>query len=155
MRKMKEGLDQSDIGTLLHGILFAYQKTVKDTLGTGAAIFVHPVLNIVKGISKRTGVNLINGSNIDEVFENLSKVMSTTNLVAGFRFEKLCPNTYMLCIEGCVWAPHIHNELKPKDVTCPYALIAMSIFEEALKCKVKVADSEYLEDGCRTRIEPI
>lgn len=49
---------------------------------------------------------------------------------------------------------NIHNELKPKDVTCPFALITMSIFEEILKCKVKVADFEYHKNGTKTRIEP-
>lgn len=153
--KMKEGLDPLDIGTLLHGILFAYQKTTKDTLGTGAAIFVHPVLNIIKGISKRSGVSLIKGSNIDEVFENLSRVMPTTGLVKSFGLEKLSCNTYILHVDECAWATHIHSELKPRDVTCPYALVAMSIFEEVLGCRVKVADSEYTENGCRTRIEPL
>lgn len=152
---MKECLDPLDVGTLLHGILFAYQKTTKDMLGTGAAIFVHPVLNIIKEINRKSGVNLIKGNNIDEVFKNLSKVMPTIGLVKGFRFEKLSPNTYILHIDECVWASHIHSELKPKDATCPYALVAMSIFEEVSKCKVKVADSEYTEKGCRTRIEPL
>jgi len=152
---MKECFDPSDVGTLLHGILFAYQKTTKDMLGTGAAIFVHPVLNIIREISKRSGVNLIKGGNIDEVFENLSNVMPTTGLVKGFRFEKLSLDTYILHIDECFWAPHIHSELKPKDVICPYALVAMSIFEEVSKRKVKVADSEYTEKGCRTRIEPL
>ena len=152
---MKKGLDQADIGVLLHGILFAYQKIAKETLGTGAAIFVHPVLDILRGISKRTGVNLIEGCNIDEVFENLSKAMQTTGLITAFRFEKHSPNIYTLHVDRCVWAPHIHSELKPHDVTCPYALMAMSIFEEILKCRVKVADSEYAENGCRTRIEPL
>jgi len=150
---MTESLDQLDIGTLLHGILFAYQKSVKDILGTGSAIFVHPVLSIIKRINKRSGVNLIKGRNIDEVFENLSKLMQTTGLVKEFRFEKLSPERWILHVDGCVWAPHIHNELKPKDVTCPYALIAMSIFEDVLKGKVKVADSEYSKDGTKTRIE--
>lgn len=152
---MKVALDPEDVGTLLHGILFAYQKTAKDTLGSGAAIFVHPVLDIIKRINGRTGVNLINGRNLDEVFESLSKIMPTSGLVKDFKFEKLSSNTYNLYVDGCVWAPHIHNELKPKDVACPYALIAMSVFEEVAGCKVKVADSEYFKTGCTTRIEPL
>lgn len=152
---MEKSLDQLDIGTLLHGILFAYQKSLKDILGTGSATFVHPVLDIIKRINKRTGVNLIKGRDIDEVFENLSKVMATTGLVERFQFEKLSPKRYILHVERCVWAPHIHGELKPKDVTCPFALIAMSIFEEVLKSKVKVADSEYQTNGTKTRIEPL
>jgi len=150
---MKERLEGADIGTLLHGILFAYQKSVKDILGTGSAIFVHPVLNIIKGINERASVNLIKGRNIDEIFENLSKVMPTTGIMKKFRFEKLAPAKYILHVDGCVWAPHIHEELKPRDVTCPFALITMSIFEEVLKGKVKVADSEYYKNGTKTRIE--
>jgi len=138
---MEEKLEEADIGTLLHGILFAYQKTVKNILGTGAAIFVHPVLNIIKG------------RNIDEVFENLSKIMPTTGIMKEFRFEKFAPTKYILHVDGCVWAPHIHEELKPRDVACPFALIAMSIFEEVLKGKVKVADSEYTKNGNKTIIE--
>jgi len=151
--KMKERLEEADIGTLLHGILFAYQKTVKDILGTGSAIFVHPVLGIIMRINKRTGVNLIKGRDIDEVFENLSKVMPTSGVMKEFRFEKLAPKRYILHVDGCVWAPHIHQELKPKDVACPFALITMAIFEEVSKGKVKVADSEYYKNGTRTRIE--
>jgi len=150
---MEERLEEVDIGTLLHGILFAYQRTVKDILGTGAAIFVHPVLNIVRGINERAGVNLIKGRDIDEVFENLSKLMPTSGIMREFRFEKLAPARYILHVDGCVWAPHIHEELKPKDVTCPFALVAMSIFERILKGKVKVADSEYTKNRTKTIIE--
>lgn len=114
---------------------------------------MHPVLGIIKRINRRAGVNLVKGRNIDEVFENLSKLMPTTELVKEFRFEKLAPKKYILYVDGCVWASHIHEELKPRGVTCPYALIVMSIFEEVLKGKVKVADSEYYKDGTKTRIE--
>jgi hypothetical protein len=137
----------------MHGILFAYQKAMKDILGTGGAIFVHPVLDIIKVINERSGVNLIEGENIDEVFENLSRTMETAGLVKEFRFEKIAPNKYVLHVDGCVWAPHIHKELKPEGVTCSYALMSMAIFEKVLGGKVKVADSEYLENGTKTRIE--
>jgi hypothetical protein len=150
---MEKKLEAEDIGTLLHGILFAYQKSVKDILGTGASIFVRPILDIVKTINERAGVNLIKGDNIDEVFDNLSKVMQTTGIMQGFRFEKLASAKYVLHIEKCVWAPHVHADLEPEDVTCPFALISMAIFEKVLKNKVKVNDSEYSKDGTATIIE--
>ena len=146
-------LDPQDIGTLLHGILFAYQKSMKEILGTGATIFVHPVLEIIRTISEKSGVNLIKGNDIDEVFENLSKIMPTSGIMKNFRFEKLGPERYVLHVEGCAWAPHIHAELKPSDVVCPFALISMSIFEKITKNKVRVADSEYFKDGTTTIIE--
>jgi hypothetical protein len=148
-------LDPLDIGSLFHAILFAYQKSVKEILGSGATIFVHPVLNIVQTIHEKTGVNLIKGRDIDEVFENLSEIMPTSGMVREFRFEKLDPERYILHVEGCAWAPHIHEELKPTDVVCPLALLAMSIFQKTTKTKVRVADSEYTKTGTNTIIEPI
>ena len=152
---VQKKLDPMDIGTLLHGILFAYQKSVKEIMGTGAAIFVHPVLDIVQTIQEKTGVNLIKGADIDEVFANLSEIMPTSGIIRGFRFEKLGPKKYILHVEGCFYAPHIHEELKPSDVVCPLALIAMSIFQETAKAKVRVADSEYTTDGSKTIIEAL
>ena len=148
-------LDPMDIGSLLHGILFAYQKSVKEILGTGATIFVHPVLDIIQTIHEKAGINMIKGGDIDEVFANLSEIMPTSGMVRGFRFEKLGPKKFILHVEGCVWAPHIHEELKPSDVVCPLALIVMSIFQKTTKAKVRVADSEYTQDGTNTIIEAL
>ena len=148
-------LEPQDIGTLLHGILFAYQKSLKKVLGTGDAIFVHPILDIIQTITKKTGVNLIKGRDIAEVFENLSEIMPTSGIVKEFRFEKLGPKRYILHVNGCVWAPHIHEELDPADVVCPYALIAMAIFQKTTKTKIKVADSVYTKTGTKTIIEPL
>lgn len=126
---------------------------MKDILGTGSAVFVHPVLKTVTRISDKQGINLSEGETIEEVLDNLSKLIEDTKIIREFRFEKLAPEKYVLHIDDCVWATHIHEELKPKDVTCPFALLAMSIFEKVLNGKVKVADSEYFKTGTRTRIE--
>lgn len=133
--------------------LVCIPKSYKGYSRHGSSIFVHPILDIVKRIHEKTGINLIKGHNIDEVFENLFKIMPTTRLVKEYRFEKLAPNKYVLHVDHCVWAPHIHKELKPKDVTCPYELTAMAMFEKVLGGKVKVADSEYHQDGTTTKIE--
>ena len=96
---------------------------------------------------------MIEGETIDEVFDNLSTLLQDTAVAKKFRFEKIAPKKYILHVDGCLRAPHIHEELKPKDVTCPFALLAMSIFEQVLNGKVRVSDSEYLKDGTKTRIE--
>ncbi len=151
--KTEKRLEELDIGTLFHCILFAYQKSLKDILGTGSAVFVHPVLNIIARINEKRGVNLVEGEGIDEVFDNLSRIIQKTGIVKEYRFEKVAPERYVLHVDGCFWAPHIHEELKPRDVTCPLALLAMSVFESVLKGQVKVSDSEYLRDGTETVIE--
>ena len=151
--KPKATIDYNDVGTLLHGTLFAYQKAIKEFLGTGSSVFVHPVLDIIRKISERTGVNLVQGSTVDEVFGNLSAIMPTSGIMKAFRFEKLTPQRYVLHVEECVWAPHIHQELNPKDVACPFALLAMAVFEEVSKGEIKVVDSEYSKNGTKTTIE--
>jgi len=114
---------------------------------------VHPVLETAARISEKQGINLVEGEGIDEVFDNLSRLVEETGFLKEFRFEKLAPEKYVLHIDGCVWASHIHAELKPKDVTCPFALLAMAVFEKVLNGRVRVADSEYFKTGTRTRIE--
>lgn len=131
------------------------QKAVKDILKSGSAISVHPVLETIRRVNEKRGVNLIEGENLDEVFQNLSRKILKTELVKEFRFERIGLERYVLHVDGCVWACHIHEELKPKDVTCPYALVAMSIFEGVANKRVKVTDSEYTETGTKTKIEPL
>ena len=109
--KHGKGLTELDVGTLFHCILFAYQKALKDILGTGSAVFVHPVLKTVARISEKQGINLVEGDSIDEVFDNLSRLIEETGFLKEFRFEKLGSERYVLHIDGCVWASHIHEEL--------------------------------------------
>jgi hypothetical protein len=44
---------------------------------------------------------------------------------------------------------------KPEDVTCPYALLAMAVFEKVTGRKVKVADSRYFKEGTETIIQAL
>lgn len=143
------------VSSLFHGILFAYQKSVREILGTGHAVFVHPTLTIIKEIKEKIGVNLVKGENIDEAFRNLSEIMRASGFVGEYRLQKLAPQKYILYVDNCTWAEHIHDMLKPKDVTCPLALIAMVVFEEFTKGKIKVADSKYTATGTMTPIELI
>ena len=116
------------------------------------AVFFQPTLGIINKINKQAQISLSESTNIDEAFDVLSKSFLNSEIVKEFRFEKIAPTEFVLHVRGCVWAPHIHNSLKPKDLTCPFALIAMAVYENITKTKVNPADSEYLEDGSRTKI---
>jgi hypothetical protein len=143
-----------DVATLYHCVFFAYQKAVHDILDSGSAIFVSPVLDTIRKISARTGINLTESKNINEAFENLSRAFEGSGFVRKYRFEKLGPNKLVLHVDGCLWAPYIHEILEPKDVICPHALIAMAIFEK-FRGKVKPTTSEYHEEGTKTVIESL
>lgn len=141
-----------DVATLLHCLLFAYQKAAKEILGTGTAVFVHPTLELLRKIDEKRNLNL-KAKNLDEAWANLSDFFLKSNIVKEFSFKKIGPNEYLLRVDRCAWAKHIHEELEPKDVTCPLALIAMAVFEKATGRKVKVAESKYYREGTETIME--
>jgi len=45
--------------------------------------------------------------------------------------------------------------LKPKNVACRHALVAMAILGKFCGGKVRIAESEFLEEGSKTVIECI
>jgi hypothetical protein len=52
-------LSESDaalnVPAFFHAILFAYQKKLSEVLGSGEAIFVHPVLETISNIDRKNG----------------------------------------------------------------------------------------------------
>ncbi|MFZ0965673.1 MAG: hypothetical protein WAN82_03495 [Candidatus Bathyarchaeia archaeon] len=78
-----------DIATMFHSLLFAYQKSVKELLGSGSAIFVHPTIETLNKIEKKRGLNLFQGKSLDEVYANLSNFFLKTGVVKEFTFEKV------------------------------------------------------------------
>jgi hypothetical protein len=152
---MEDASYMLDVGTLFHSLLFAYQKTTKEILGSGSAIFVHPTLECLRRLDAKSGLGIMKGESLDDALNGFSKFLSKAKVVKDLRFQKVGPEKYLLCVDGCIWAKHIHRELNPKDVTCPHALIAMALFERHTGRKVKVAESKYLPEGTETVIEPL
>jgi hypothetical protein len=142
-----------DIPTFFHTLLFAYQKKLKDILGSGEAVFVHPVLETINMFEKEKGLQLIKGETLDEIFENFSKKLVNAKVVREAWFERLGSERYMMHVEGCAFANPSHDFLKPTDVLCPYAFIAMSIFQSVTGKKVKITESAFTAQGTKTLIE--
>ena len=143
------------IAMFMHEILFAYQKSMREILGPGSAVFLHPTLDIINRVNRETRKKLTENNDIQEVFGIISKAFLNSGIVKDFRLEKITAKKYVLHVNGCIWAPHIHKSLKPNELICPFALIAMALFEDMTKSKVKTVDSEYLENGSRTEISSI
>jgi hypothetical protein len=99
------------------------------------------------------GIDLIKGETINEAFKNYSKMLRGSGLVKNAQFERLGPEKYVLHIDKCIYAKVIHAALKPKNLTCRYALIAMAILEKFTGKKAKLTNSEFLQGGTRTIIE--
>ena len=139
--------------TFFHTILFAYQKKLKQILGSGEAIFVHPVLDTITIIEKEKQYKFIEGDNLDEVFENYANELMKSGAAKDAFIEKLGHEKYKLCVDGCSYSEHVHDLIKPKDVACPYALIAMSLFQQKTGKKVKYSESMFSSTGAETIIE--
>jgi hypothetical protein len=67
-----EQSNMMDLATLFHSLLFAYQKSVKELLGSGSAIFVHPMIETLNNVERKRGLNLLKGKSLDEAYANLS-----------------------------------------------------------------------------------
>jgi hypothetical protein len=140
-----------NVPAFFHALLFAYQKKLVEVLGSGEAIFVHPVLDTISKIDKEKGLSTIRGESIDDVFSNFAKDLLASQVVQKTWFEKNGEN-YIFRIEGCSFAPHTHNLLKPKDVVCPLALVAMSVYQSKTGKKVQLTQTEFTSEGATTLI---
>jgi hypothetical protein len=153
--KLAEPRNEFDIPTFFHTILFAYQKKLKDILGSGEAVFVHPVLDTINLIEREKGLNLIKGETLDEVLDNFAKELMKTGFVKEVSFEKLGDERYMFHVGGCAFANTCHDLLKPKDVACTYAFIALAIFQSVTGKKARSVESQFTPDGAETVIEAL
>ena len=141
-----------NVPAFFHAILFAYQKKLSQVLGSGEAIFVHPVLETISRIDKEKGLSTIRGETLDEVLSNFAEDLLASQVVTKAWFEKKGTEGYTFHIEGCIFAPHIHDLLKPKDVVCPLALVAMSIYQSETGKKVQLTKTEFSSEGAKTVI---
>lgn len=149
---MAENQNTINVPALFHSILFAYQKNLKAVLGSGEAIFVEPVLKTMEKLDKDKGINSLKGKSIDETLVNFAKDLVASQAVTKASFEKVGEVDYTFCVDGCIFANHVHDLLAPKDVVCPLALVAMSIYQSVTNVKVKLIESEFTSDGSRTLI---
>lgn len=160
MKEREEKWDLLDVISLFHTLHFAYQKATKEVLGASSTLFVRPVLEIFRTIEGERGTEIISCKTLDHAFEKFSRMLEGTGVVEEAKFVKLSPIRYVLRIRKCQFAGPAHRRLAPKDATCPYALIAMSIFERYTHGKfpkkvVRRNDSEFTETGSKTIIELI
>jgi len=155
VEKTSEEKPGLDIPTFFHSILFSYQKKLKEILGSGEAVFVHPVLDTFNIIESEQGLHLIDGETVDDVLKNFQDQLTETGLVKKVKFEKIGSEKFLFSVDGCAFSNPCHKLLEPKDVTCTYALIAMALFQSVTGKKVKPAMSEFTSDGAKTIIEAL
>ena len=141
------------MGELFHSVLFAYQKTVKDILGSGEAALLHPVLDKINLATYKHSPSLLEEEYIDKILENFLEDILKSGAVKWIDIEEIENGKFILHIKGCIYSKGIHEFLNTKDTTCPLALTIMAFIQAATGRKVRPTDSEYTSNGTNTLIE--
>jgi hypothetical protein len=145
--------EKKPIEILLHSLFYGYQKVVRQRFKMKGLATLPPLLEEIINASKKLGIEF-KGKTPDEVFKSYSQILMDSGLVKNAGFEKLGPDKYQFHVDGCILAKSVHSALKPKNLTCPLAMIAMAYYEKLSGQWVKINDSEFDEEGTKTVIEP-
>jgi len=145
-------LTQLDVASLFHGVLFAYQKALKDVLGqTPSSLIAKQAIPIFERIDEKAALGLANTKSPDKALNKFAKLLMDSELAKKVSLEKHSQG-YNFDVDGCAFASHVHDMLQPKDVTCPWAIIAMSIVQKTSNRKVEMSLSEFYPEGSKTPI---
>jgi hypothetical protein len=145
-------LPELDVAALFHSILFAYQKVLRDAAGETVTETITTLsVPVVREIVERASPGLLEGTP-DDVLKRVADLLEASGFVRDVDIERN-DQKYVLRCQGCTLAEHVHNMLKPKDVTCPWAIFMTAALQSASKRKVKVNRSEFDPSGSKTTIE--
>lgn len=142
-----------DVNSFFHTILFAYQKSVKDLLGSGEATLIQPILDKIITVTTKQNVDLLEEKHPDKILENFLEKLLKKGMVKWVEFEEVEDGKYLFHVEGCQFSKHIHGFLNTKDTTCPLALAVMAFLQVSTGKKVLPTESEYTKTGTKTLIE--
>ena len=143
-----------DIGTILHNLFFSYQKSLRNTLGTGAEVFVDPTINLLLNIEEEDRLKLVSSRNLEEALKNFGDFLVKSKVVKSYGIEKTGKEKYAFKIKECVWDRHIHKTIEPKDVVCPFGMVAMALYKKFTGNTVNESESTYYSNGSETTLEP-
>jgi len=138
----------------MHAVFFAYQKTLKNLLNSGSAIFVDPIINLLLKIEDEERLKLVNSETLEEALQNFGNFLVKAKVIKACNIEKMNEDKYVFTVEDCVWAGHIHRTIQPKDVVCPFGLVAMALYKRYTGGTVNDKESTYYANGSETVLEP-
>ena len=145
-------LPPSDPATIFHRVLFGYQKAMRDAIGHDPAqILAHLSMPIISDLTNHISPELLTAKLPDEALHGIADLLNASQNIT-VRIEKRNPSHVLHC-EGCAYAAHVHSLLIPQDVTCPWAIFAMALFQGITKLRVKMNPSEFTSSGSKTVIQ--
>ena len=144
-----------EVGTLYHSLLFSYQRALKKYSATTSNIYIHPAINHLLEMDEQGGLKLDDSKTFEEALSAFSDFLARRGIAKNCTLEKVNEGKYVFRVEGCIWAGKVHNrQVSLKDVTCPYAIVAMALYKKYKGFISKENESEYFYNGTETVLEP-
>jgi len=144
-----------EVGTVYHSLLFSYQRGLKYYMGPRANVYVHPAIEHLLNMDEEGGLKLDNSKSFEEALSVFTDFLVRSKMVKNCTLEKTDEEKYVFRVEGCIWAGKVHTrQVSLKDVTCPYALVAMAFYKKYKGFISRENASECFHDGTVTVLEP-
>ena len=144
-----------EVGTVYHSLLFSYQRSLKKHMGSNGNIYVHPAIEHLLEMDEEGGLKLDKSKTFEEAVAVFADFLARSKIVKVCVLDKTEEDKYIFKVEGCIWASKVHNrQVSLKDVTCPYALVAMALYKKYKGFISNENESEYFHNGTETLLEP-
>ena len=143
-----------EVGTIYHSLLFSYQRALKFHMGSRANIYVNPAIDHLLKMDEEGGLKLDKSKTFEEAVSAFTDFVVRSKIVKNCNLEKVDEDKYAFRVEGA-WSSKSHTrEVSLKDVTCPYALVAMALYKKYKGFVSNENESEYFSNGTETILEP-
>jgi hypothetical protein len=144
-----------EIGALYHSLLFSYQRGLRKYMGPQSNAYIHPAISHLLEMDEEGGLKLENSKTFEEALIAFTDFLTRTKMVKKCTLDKIGEDNYVFKVEGCIWSGKVHTrQVSLKDVTCPYALVAMALYKKYKGFVPSENESEYFHDGTETVLEP-
>ena len=144
-----------EVGTVYHNLFFSYQRGLKRYMGPRANHYINPTIEHLLEMDEEGGLKLEKSKTFEEAVSVFTDFLVRSKIVDYCTLKTVNSGKYVFRVEGCIWSGKVHNpEVNLKDVTCPYALVAMALYKKFKGVVSNENDSEYFSNGTETILEP-
>jgi len=109
---------------LYHSLLFACQRALHDS---GGDLSYEQLMEFFEEYLGKPGLQSLEDVETEDTLvtlENLGELLVESNLIGSFQVIPT-ETGFRFVAERCVFAGNVHSCLEPRDVTCPYGMLAI------------------------------
>jgi hypothetical protein len=151
VRKMSD----AEIGSMLHALLFAYEKVFLNLYGKKETkeLFSYIIDELIPVLYDERDLIIDKSLGVEENMRRFECYLSNDSYVRGLKINKVSDKKYVIEMKECSFAKQgIHSTLEMKGGSCPYALLVAAVLTsvEDPDQYINVGESEYTEEGSKT-----